>query len=168
MNGLGFLTCIASAVLTTSFAVGLAAAAEPAVTPLDKPHGEWRRILTAEQYGILFEEKTERAFSSPLDREKRPGTFVCAACYLPLFASQAKFDSGTGWPSFFQPLPGSVATKHDNRLFTPRTEYHCARCGGHQGHVFDDGPPPTGKRWCNNGLALIFVPDGQPLPALRQ
>jgi peptide-methionine (R)-S-oxide reductase len=143
--------------------------AGPATVPrLVKSLEEWRRLLPPERYRILFEEKTEPKFSSPLDREKRPGTFVCAACSLPLFESKAKFDSKTGWPSFFAPIPGRLETKHDFRLFYPRTEYHCARCGGHQGHVFDDGPPPTGKRWCNNGLALIFVPEGEPLPALRE
>lgn len=135
---------------------------------LDKPQSEWRSILPEDRYAVLFEEATERAFSSPLNREKRAGTFICAACFLPLFSSDAKFESGTGWPSFFQPLPGALATKRDFRLVLPRTEYHCLRCGGHQGHVFNDGPPPTGQRWCNNGLALEFVPDGQALPPLRR
>ena len=107
---------------------------------------------------VLFEERTEPAFSSPLDKEKRQGTYVCAACYLPLFSSKAKFDSGTGWPSFYEPIKGRLATKRDYWLVVPRTEYHCIRCGGHQGHVFNDGPPPTGQRWCNNGVALKFVP----------
>ena len=92
---------------------------------------------------------------------------MCAACYLPLFSSKAKFDSGTGWPSFYEPIKGRLATKRDYWLIVPRTEYHCIRCGGHQGHVFDDGPPPTGQRWCNNGVALKFVPEGEPLPKLR-
>jgi len=139
-----------------------------AITPLVKSRDEWRRLLPPERFDILFEEGTERAGTSPLNEEKRAGSFVCAACFLPLFESKEKFNSGTGWPSFSDFIPGSLETKHDYRLFTPRTEYHCARCGGHQGHVFDDGIPPTGKRYCNNGLALVFVPAGEPLPALRQ
>jgi len=138
------------------------------ITRLVKSRDEWRTLLPPERFDILFKADTERAGTSPLNNEKRPGTFVCAACFLPLFESKAKFDSGTGWPSFSQPLEGRLETKHDFGLLSPRTEYHCARCGGHQGHVFDDGLPPTGKRYCNNGLALIFVPDGEPLPALRQ
>jgi peptide-methionine (R)-S-oxide reductase len=137
------------------------------VSKLEKPKAEWRKLLTPEAYAVLFEERTEAPFTSPLDREKRQGTYVCAACYLPLFSSNAKFDSGTGWPSFYEALKGRVATKRDYWLVLPRTEYHCIRCGGHQGHVFDDGPPPTRQRWCNNGVALKFVPEGEPPPQLR-
>jgi peptide-methionine (R)-S-oxide reductase len=144
-----------------------AALSGTAVVPLQKPHEEWRSVVSAAAYAVLFEEDTERAFSSPLNNEKRDGTFVCAACQLPLFRSENKFDSGTGWPSFTQPIAGHIDTKRDFKLVWPRTEYHCARCGGHQGHVFNDGPKPRGERWCNNGLALEFVPQGQPLPELR-
>ena len=107
---------------------------------------------------MLREEGTERPFTSPLNNEKRKGTFVCAGCDLPLFESKTKYDSGTGWPSFYDVIPGRVETKIDHKLIYPRTEYHCARCGGHQGHVFDDGPKPTGLRYCNNGVALKFIP----------
>ncbi len=144
-----------------------AAGAAGAVAPLGLPHETWRPLVASEAYAVLFEEATERARSSPLDHEKRAGTYVCAACYLPLFESSAKFDSGTGWPSFFRPIEGHLATRRDFKLLLPRTEYHCARCGGHQGHVFDDGPPPTGLRYCNNGVALRFVAEGEALPALR-
>jgi peptide-methionine (R)-S-oxide reductase len=108
---------------------------------------------------VLRREATERAGSSPLNDEKRTGTFLCAGCGRPLFRSDAKYESGSGWPSFFAPLPGAIGTKRDFRLIWPRTEYHCANCGGHQGHLFDDGPQPTGQRYCNNGVALRFVPD---------
>ena len=138
-----------------------------AVTPLLKSKEAWRALLPADRYAILFEEDTEPARSSPLDKEKRNGTFICAACLLPLFSSEYKYDSGTGWPSFWQALPDAVATKLDFKLIWPRTEYHCVRCGGHQGHIFDDGPKPAGLRYCNNGLALEFVPEGSPLPVLR-
>ena len=137
------------------------------ITKLEKPLPEWKKLLPPQAYAVLFEEATERAGSSPLNNEKRDGTFICAACYLPLFESKAKFESGTGWPSFYQPIEGRLAKKTDYKLIYPRTEYHCVRCGGHQGHVFNDGPPPTGQRWCNNGVALNFVPAGESLPALR-
>ena len=119
---------------------------------------EWRKRLDPKAYDVLREEGTERAGTSPLDREKREGVFVCAGCGLPVFTSAMKFDSGTGWPSFFTTIPGAFATKTDYKIIYPRTEYHCARCGGHHGHVFDDGPKPTGQRWCNNGVALKFMP----------
>lgn len=138
-----------------------------AVATLNHPDTFWRDKVSPAAFDVLFEEDTERAFSSPLNKEYRTGTFICAACYLPLFDSQAKFDSGTGWPSFTHPIAGHVGTKRDFVLLIPRTEYHCARCGGHQGHIFNDGPPPRGTRYCGNGLAMQFVPQGQQLPALR-
>ncbi|MEX0959788.1 MAG: peptide-methionine (R)-S-oxide reductase MsrB [Burkholderiales bacterium] len=126
---------------------------------LQKRPEEWKSELTPEQYAVLREEATERRFTSPLNAEHRKGTFVCAGCGQPLFTSTMKYDSKTGWPSFFDAVPGAIETKIDRGLFTERTEYHCARCGGHQGHVFEDGPDPTGLRYCNNGVALKFVPD---------
>jgi len=119
---------------------------------------EWRRRLTPAQYDVLRRHKTERAGSSPLDREKHAGTFHCAGCELALFSSTTKFDSGTGWPSFWKPLDGAVATSQETFLFMTQTEVHCRRCGGHLGHVFEDGPKPTGLRYCMNGVAMIFRP----------
>ena len=125
---------------------------------LELSEAEWRERLTDAQFEILREAGTEPAFSSPLDKETRPGEYRCAGCELLLFTSDMKYDSGTGWPSFFEHVEGHLLTSVDYFLVFPRTEYHCARCGGHQGHIFEDGPEPTGLRWCNNGLALRFVP----------
>ncbi|MBF0214217.1 MAG: peptide-methionine (R)-S-oxide reductase MsrB [Magnetococcales bacterium] len=122
----------------------------------------WRARLPPERYEVLRREGTERPFSSPLYEEHRAGRFLCAGCGEELFTSRMKYDSGTGWPSFFEVPAGRLETRVDRKLFMPRTEYHCARCGGHQGHVFDDPGSPSGKRYCNNGLALRFVPDGEP------
>ena len=165
----GAISTAVSAALV-SRAVTAATEAQPmtaAFPPIDKTADEWKQLLADLPYRVLFEEATERPWTSPLNDEKREGTYVCAACYLPLFESKTKFDSGTGWPSFYQPIDGSTGTKKDWKLLFPRTEYHCARCGGHQGHVFNDGPEPTGQRWCNNGAALRFVAEGENLPELR-
>lgn len=125
---------------------------------LERSKDEWKRLLTPDQYRVLRNAGTERAGSSPLNAEARAGVFVCAGCDLPLFTSAMKYESGTGWPSFFTTIPGVFETKKDYFLIFARIEYHCVRCGGHHGHVFDDGPKPTGERWCNNGVALRFVP----------
>jgi len=144
----------------TYLATGVAtpSASEPVKLSKD----EWRKRLSPASYNVLREDGTERAGTSPLDREKRAGVFVCAGCDLPLFTSAMKFDSGTGWPSFFTTIPGVFTEKTDYYLIYPRTEYRCKRCDGHHGHVFKDGPPPTGLRYCNNGVALKFIPkDGK-------
>ncbi|MBD2303556.1 peptide-methionine (R)-S-oxide reductase MsrB [Nostoc sp. FACHB-87] len=125
---------------------------------ITKSEDEWRSILTPEQFRVLRKHGTERAFTSSLDKLYAEGTYVCAACDLPLFTSDTKFNSGTGWPSFFQPIEGAIATTVDRSLFMTRTEVHCRRCGGHLGHVFPDGPAPTGQRYCMNGVALKFIP----------
>ncbi|QXM25969.1 peptide-methionine (R)-S-oxide reductase MsrB [Elioraea tepida] len=126
--------------------------------PVQKSEAEWRAVLTPEQYRVLRGHGTERAGTSPLNHEKRDGIYVCAGCGAPLFSSEAKYESGTGWPSFFRALPGAVGTRIDRSFFMVRTEVHCATCGGHLGHVFPDGPPPTGERYCMNGVALVFRP----------
>lgn len=141
------------------YAVGAAAGAQTASFEVTKTEEEWRQQLSADQFAVLREEATEPPFSSPLNEEKRAGTFNCAGCGNPLYASEHKYDSGTGWPSFWRPIrENAVGYSRDWKLLFPRTEVHCARCGGHQGHVFDDGPPPTGKRHCINGIAMTFAP----------
>lgn len=134
---------------------------------LQLPASHWQDLVSEGAWDVLFREDTESRFSSRLNYEKDAGTYVCAACHQALFSSSTKYDSGSGWPSFWQALPGAIMLREDRSDFMLRTEYHCARCGGHQGHVFDDGPPPTGLRYCNNGVALLFVAADTALPALR-
>lgn len=126
---------------------------------INKTEEEWRKSLTPEQFHVLRKHGTERAYTSPLDKQYGKGTYVCGGCELPLFSSDTKFNSGTGWPSFFNPIEGAIDTSVDRSFFMTRIEVHCHRCGGHLGHVFDDGPAPTGKRYCMNGVALKFIPD---------
>jgi peptide-methionine (R)-S-oxide reductase len=133
-------------------------AEDPGQFEVAYPDEEWRRRLSAEQYYVLRAHGTERAGTSPLNQEKRAGAYHCAGCDLPLFSSATKYESGTGWPSFWAPLENAIGTSEDRSLFVPRTEVHCRRCGGHLGHVFEDGPPPTGLRYCMNGVALTFLP----------
>lgn len=143
--------------LTTALAaLGLAKTARAETFEVTLSDAEWRARLSADAYQVLRHEATERAGSSPLDKETRAGTYHCAGCDLPLFTSASKYDSGTGWPSFFEPISGAVRTRLDPGLFGDRTEVHCRRCGGHLGHVFEDGPKPTGLRYCMNGVALAF------------
>ena len=145
--------------LGAAFGVNLGRSEESAETfEVTKTEEEWRALLTEDQYAVLREEGTERPWTSELLDEKRKGAFHCAGCDLPLFPSETKFDSGTGWPSFWEEIKGNVAFKEDNSLFMKRTEEHCRRCGGHLGHLFDDGPEPTGLRHCINGVALVFRP----------
>ena len=125
---------------------------------ITKTPAEWKKLLTPAQYSVLRDHGTERPFTHPYDKLYQAGMYNCAGCDLPLFSSETKYDSGTGWPSFFKPLDNALGTKEDRNLFMLRVEYHCRRCGGHQGHVFEDGPKPTGLRYCNNGVALKFVP----------
>ncbi|MEQ1790295.1 MAG: peptide-methionine (R)-S-oxide reductase MsrB [Rickettsiales bacterium] len=133
-------------------------ASQGKINPLNLRDDEWKAKLSEEQYNVLREEGTEKPFSSQLNDEKREGVFACAGCDLELFESSMKYNSGTGWPSFFDVISGHVETRRDFSLILPRTEYHCTRCGGHQGHRFNDGPKPTGLRYCNNGVALKFIP----------
>lgn len=168
MNRRNFLHRFTSALaLPWIFSAGAGAVEDATLGQIRKTRSYWKPLLSAEAYHVLFEEGTEAPHTSALLQEHGEGTFVCAACYLPLFSSDKKYDSGTGWPSFWQPLPNAIGTKTDRQLFFERTEYHCARCGGHHGHVFDDGPAPTGLRYCNNGVALRFVPKAEKLPELR-
>ncbi|WP_230292417.1 peptide-methionine (R)-S-oxide reductase MsrB [Croceicoccus sp. Ery5] len=148
---------LAGALTPLATACGQSAEAKQAF-PFTLSDAQWRKRLTAAEYRILREAGTERAFSSPLDKEKRAGIFACAGCGHRLFSSRTKYDSHTGWPSFYRPLQGAIGTSTDYKIGYPRTEVHCANCGGHLGHVFDDGPKPTGKRYCMNGLALDFIP----------
>ncbi|MDZ4813693.1 MAG: peptide-methionine (R)-S-oxide reductase MsrB [Pseudomonadota bacterium] len=151
---------VGAGVLSMSFFRKTVATERAGRFEIERSETEWRKKLSPAQFYVLREHGTERAGSSPLDHEKRKGTFNCAGCDLPLYASEKKFDSGTGWPSFFEPLPNAIGTSEDRSFFSKRTEVHCRRCGGHLGHVFNDGPAPTGLRYCMNGVAMSFAPAG--------
>lgn len=158
MASTGVAALLGGGVLAARGGPAAATAAVGTTFEVTRAEEEWRRLLTPAQYRVLREQGTERAFTSPLDTEKRPGLFRCAGCAQDLFSSAAKFDSGTGWPSFTAPLPDAIGTAEDRSFFGVRTEVHCDRCGGHLGHVFDDGPAPTGLRYCMNGVAMTFAP----------
>ncbi len=163
MNRRNFVSSGAAAISalagsTALWGVGRPVPAQAGNFEVVKTEAEWHAILSDAQYAVLREEDTERAGTSPLNHEKRAGIFHCAGCDLAAYSSKAKYDSGTGWPSFWEALPGAIGTKEDNSFFSTRTEVHCSRCGGHFGHIFDDGPAPSGKRHCLNGLALTFKP----------
>jgi peptide-methionine (R)-S-oxide reductase len=153
LSGLGLTGMAASAASDKKLA-----ALPAGIEPVKLSDAQWKERLSPAQYAVLRQEGTERPFTSPLNDEKRKGRYLCAGCDWPLFTSEMKFDSGTGWPSFTATLPAAFGTRRDFKIVLPRTEYHCLRCGGHHGHVFDDGPAPTGLRYCNNGVALKFVP----------
>ena len=150
-----FGTAISAAALGLA---GLRPERAEAAFEITRTDAEWRAMLNALEYDVMRREGTERAFTSPLDKNYKPGTYLCRGCDLPLYSSKTKFDSGTGWPSFYAALPGAIGTREDRKLFMVRTECHCSRCGSHLGHIFDDGPKPTGKRHCINGVSLVFQP----------